>query len=755
MISIFRTVKEKDVIYNDSLENIIRRIRFGENKKKINLIRSEKDKTKKAVLKNSLPVYYFAGTFLSQKAKDIQEPSGLLCLDIDKIGTFEEVEKVKEELAKDEFVNVAFISPSGDGLKLIIKIPKDPENYSRYYEALAEYFDGLPVDLKSKDLARACFDSYDPKIHYNPDSLTWHKLKEQEVITYQPERKGIPIDDDDKKISMIVGWWESKNTLNEGERNSNLFKLCASFNDYGVSITHASQFINYNYGNIGLSHDELNSIIRSAYSNYTNFGSKQIKDYEKVKKATQYFQRGFEPSTVKEKLIKEGIEEDEAEKVIDLADKETNIKVFYEKEENKKGQQIIKIIPDKFKLWLQKNGFYKYYPQEGKDPIIIRIQNNIVNESSYVDIKDFTLKSLEKSGEFDVWNFCANKTNLFSANYLNMIDSIDLEITRDTEKEAYLFYKNKVVIVDKGSIKEKDYTDFDGFIWRKQILNRDFKEHINNYGQFQQFISCVSDGKPERFLSLCSVIGYLCHTYKSKEHQKAIILNDEIISDNPDGRSGKSLFLVALTHVRNLVTINGKSFDPNKSNFTYQRINNETQLIAFDDVKKNFNFEDLFSLITQGLEVERKGKDAVFICFEESPKIIITTNYVINGTGGSHLARRFEVEFSPYFNANHTPLDEFGNLLFDDWDSEEWQRFDSFIIHCIQLFLKKGLVKYETINADEKRFIQETTKDFYDWVSDSNISINQELSSGSIKDNFINEYGNYKDLSTRKFCVMG
>lgn len=739
---------QKEVNHNTSLDYVIKRIRFGKNKETIESIRNTKDDEEKKRLKLKLPVYYFSGTFLSQAAKDIQSHSGLICLDIDYL---KNVEKTKSELIKNEFIHVCFISPSGEGLKAIVKIPKEVENHGGYYKALSEYFDGLDIDPSCKDVSRACFDSYDPNIYYNPDSKVWRELPLKNEPQTFASPVGVPITEDDQKIEILVKWWAEKNTLNQGERNNNLYKLAALFNDYGVLKTHAINYIFSSYRGIGLSEDELNKLIQSAYSDFGSHDTKKLTDYKPIKRANNFLQRGFDVSTVKEKLIKEGFEEEEAEQAIELADKETNIKVFYEKQENKNGKQSITIIPDKYKLWLEKNGFYKYYPQEGKDPIIIRIKNNIVKESSYTDIKDFTLRSLENDGEFEVWNYCANKTTLFSSNYLNMIASIDLKITRDTEKEAYLFFKNKVLIVDNSEIQEKDYTDFEGFIWERQILNRDFKGLTDNYGQFHDFIGFVSDQNEERFLSLCSIIGYLCHTYKSKQHQKAIILNDEIISDNPDGRSGKSLFLVALQHVRNIVTINGKSFDPNKSNFTYQRINNETQLIAFDDVKKNFNFEDLFSLITQGLEVERKGKDAVFIPFEESPKIIITTNYVINGTGGSHLARRFEVEFSPYFNANYTPLDQFGNLLFDDWDLIEWQKFDSFIVHCIQLFLKKGLIKHETINADEKRLIQETTKDFYDWANDGNLSINQDLSSAALKENFINEYGNYSKLSTKQF----
>jgi len=41
----------------------------------------------------------------------------------------------------------------------------------------------------------------------------------------------------------------------------------------------------------------------------------------------------------------------------------------------------------------------------------------------------------------------------------------------------------------------------------------------------------------------------------------------------------------------------------------------------------------LFSVVTEGLTLEKKNKDAIKIPFSKSPKIAITTNYAIKGSG--------------------------------------------------------------------------------------------------------------------------
>jgi hypothetical protein len=82
----------------------------------------------------------------------------------------------------------------------------------------------------------------------------------------------------------------------------------------------------------------------------------------------------------------------------------------------------------------------------------------------------------------------------------------------------------------------------------------------------------------------------------------------------------------------------------------------DCQVLAFDDVRKNFNFESLFSIITEGLTIEYKGRDAIKLPVKDSPKVLISTNYTIKADGGSFKRRMFEVELSSYFGTHHTPL---------------------------------------------------------------------------------------------------
>lgn len=194
---------------------------------------------------------------------------------------------------------------------------------------------------------------------------------------------------------------------------------------------------------------------------------------------------------------------------------------------------------------------------------------------------------------------------------------------------------------------------------------------------------------------------------------------DERIADEKEahGGTGKSLVGVALSQMVATHRIDGKLFNPSK-NFAYQGVNHGTRLLIFDDVKPKFPFEALFSQITDGLTIEMKFKDEYTIPFEMSPKQLISTNYVIVGQGNSFERRKLEIEFGGYFRDTKSPEEEFDHRLFDDWSMREWELFDRYMIHCLQLFLQNGLVDYTKINALERRLIAQTKSEAVEYLDD-------------------------------------
>jgi hypothetical protein len=149
-------------------------------------------------------------------------------------------------------------------------------------------------------------------------------------------------------------------------------------------------------------------------------------------------------------------------------------------------------------------------------------------------------------------------------------------------------------------------------------------------------------------------------------------------------------------------------------------------------VKKHFDFERLFSVVTEGLTLEKKNKDAIKIPFSKSPKIAITTNYAIKGKGNSFERRKWELELHQYYNKNYTPLSEFGKLMFGDWNDDEWCTFDNYMINNLQSYLTTGLIKSSFVNLKVRQLSAETSHEFIEWCGLINgMEANPNLTTGT------------------------
>ena len=115
-------------------------------------------------MKKQLPSICFSGIFEKRANNAIKEHSGLVCLDFDHI---EDIQKFKDRFKNDKHVMMAFVSPSGDGLKVVIKIPANINSHADSCRALKQYFHDDKLD-DFKDVARVCYESYDSDIYYNP-----------------------------------------------------------------------------------------------------------------------------------------------------------------------------------------------------------------------------------------------------------------------------------------------------------------------------------------------------------------------------------------------------------------------------------------------------------------------------------------------------------------------------------------------------------------------------------------------------------
>jgi hypothetical protein len=388
----------------------------------------------------------------------------------------------------------------------------------------------------------------------------------------------------------------------------------------------------------------------------------------------------------------------------------------------------------------------KFYPESGSETFIfVRKTNNLIEATNRDKIKDFVLNDLKTRDNigYAPYDYMAQNTKFFSNEFLNFMPTVDIDIKKDTKDLCYLYFKNCVLEIGVDSVNKIDYIDIDKYVWKDSVIERNFNDYDHHKSEFRSFIWYFAGENRDSYNSFKSAIGYLLHSYKTQADNKAIILVDEKISDTPNGRSGKGVFFNGIKQLKKLVSLNGKKIDLN-SQFAFQTVKADCQVLVFDDVKKNFPFEDLFSIITEGLEIEYKGQGAIKLPIEKSPKIVITTNYTIKGQGGSFDARKFELELSSYFNANFSPRDKFGKMLFSDWDDAEWSRFDNFMIQCVQYYLRNGLQVQQHKNLPLRQYQNETSQTFYEWEQEGHLPTNTRLYKTELLNKFIVDNQEYR-----------
>jgi len=744
-ITIFKNIKETDAPFHRNVEHILERIKNGASKELVKRIRKEQRKSERNELKKKLPAICFSGVFTKRNDNSIQEHSGLICLDFDGYEKSREMLQDKENITKSPYTYSVFVSPSGQGLKVLVKIPQDVDNHVNYFNSLEKHFNNPKFDVACKNVSRVCYESYDPLIYINENSSLWDKIEEREYQEKHQYRDvpTIPITDENKIVEILVKWWAKKYPMVEGQRNHNCYVLASAFNDFGINKSLAG-YVMSNYRSQDFNEREIQRTIDSAYSNTANFGTKYYEDEERVQNLKIKLKRGASKKELRSQLEDSQLESDTIEAVLTRIDEEAQETQFWTKSD--KG--VVKIIHVLFKQFLEDNGFYKYCPEGSKNYVFVKVTNNLIDHTDEKEIKDFVLNNLIEIDDLSIYNHFADKVRYFKEDFLTLLSTIDIYFIEDNKDTSCLYYRNCAVKITKNDVQMIDYIDLGGYVWKDHVIDRNFTKCKANT-DYKQFISNICNNEEDRVSSMESTIGFLMHGHKNLSFCPAVILNDEVISDNPEGGTGKGLFMNALSQMKKVVTIDGKSFTFERS-FAYQLVSADTQILVFDDVRKHFDFERLFSVVTEGLTLEKKNKDAIKIPFEKSPKIAITTNYAIKGSGNSFARRKWELELHQHYNKNYTPLDEFDKLMFGDWNDDEWCAFDNYMIKCLQGYLNTGLVESKFVNLKIRQLSAETSHDFIEWCglingSEANpmLRVDNKINLQSAYLEFIEQYPDY------------
>jgi hypothetical protein len=417
----------------------------------------------------------------------------------------------------------------------------------------------------------------------------------------------------------------------------------------------------------------------------------------------------------------------------------------------------IKIDYTKFIDLMFSFGFRRYDIPNGF--VIVRVIDNVIEQYYPVATQDFFLNWFESLPN-DLGNgvtkdrvkekiYGGNDT-LFSDKKLSLLGNCNFTFCVDKVKTAYLFFKNGFVECTPNGWTLKNYKELSGIIWKNQMLNREFD--ILQFTQlslfenaYARFLNNVSGGKKDRFNSLCSLIGYLLHSFYECK-LRLVVLTDSEESDGENGRTGKTLFGKMLGKMKNYIEVSGKDFKPDEK-FKWQSIDLSTQIVHLNDAKKNFTIESLFNDITEGVSVEQKNK----VPFNLLLKMLLSSNYTLKVEGASAKDRVVEFEFANYYSDILDPEKDLGKRFFEgnNWLRSDTIEFDNLMCHCICLYLREGIVKVEHENLNFRKLIEQTNPDFVEFmeskIHEGHIVANVKYDKAILREEFLKENSGYEN----------
>ena len=281
MVTLFKNFNE--VVEHKTIATILEEIKTGKYKPGIIYLRkslAEKKEEAYNKAKKSLPAFTPSGKFVGgRKLEFLTEYSKFIILDIDKLSAAD-LQNAKHLANQSEFTFASFISPSGNGLKILVKIytPKT-EHKETFLKVQAHYEEmlKLEIDKSGKDLTRLCFYSWDENLYLNENSTVFANEVKQSVIASETKQSQLltatmTATDNDAIYNHCVNFTEKKVQYVNGSRNVFVHQLACNLNRKGISLQEALGYIMTDFG---YDEKEVTQAVNSAYGNIHEFGKSE------------------------------------------------------------------------------------------------------------------------------------------------------------------------------------------------------------------------------------------------------------------------------------------------------------------------------------------------------------------------------------------------------------------------------------------------------------------------------------------------
>jgi len=280
-----------------TLLEALRQIRQGQYKPEITHLREvlqDGKKQKYDKLKRTMPAFTPCGTFKDRRTlKHLAAYNQFIILDIDNISSSPgkivnkmAVDQLKHQAESIEYTYSCFISPSGKGMKILVKANSTHQYHQLAFNQVKDHYEKelhIEIDKSGKDISRLCFFSYDPDLYLNKEAKIFSPpLGEPEGVfspsTMEPQtahREALPTKEDNQTdtpnhievFQQCIQFTEKKESFKEGNRNNFIYLLANNCNRKGIPYDKALQLITYAYD---YDISEITTSVKSAYANNHN-----------------------------------------------------------------------------------------------------------------------------------------------------------------------------------------------------------------------------------------------------------------------------------------------------------------------------------------------------------------------------------------------------------------------------------------------------------------------------------------------------
>lgn len=413
----------------------------------------------------------------------------------------------------------------------------------------------------------------------------------------------------------------------------------------------------------------------------------------------------------------------------------------------------LKISTTRLLYFLRLHGFYKLPSVPNEETTFVRVHGYIVERYYARMIRDFIHQQIiDRDLDFEVLETFLVSRKAVNGVYEDLV-SLDLNFKPSSPHGRYFFFENGCFEVTRNSIrqvlnpdcyvwkdqiiphvftplpaffsrcedKKWDFKDFDSPVyhytinssrmyWRKEFEQEASSKPADNAAYREKYQFCLSgprlfdweiNTQYRYFLNRLYCYGYLLHDYKSDKQAYALYLLEQIVDSETvnSGGSGKSFVakMVKKLGLLKVIDFDGRDLDQFKNPHWLDRVREgSSQLINFDDLDERIKFQTFYSMITNGIIVNKKHRDSQHLEFKEAPNILFSSNHVPDNMDPSTLRRIRFMQFSDYYHAPKNKFDkgraisdDFGGLeLFSvDYPEEYYNADYNFLLQCVQFYL--------------------------------------------------------------------